>query len=307
MADETIEREFRVPSASRVTVRNIRGAVAVQPGESGVVKVQAVKHTETGNADRTEIEILQAADGAVRVETRFQRPGFQWLSWGQACKVTYTLQVPLACSVKAEGVSASVSAQELAGELDLSTVSGPISLADLSGALKVKSVSGRISGARLSGPLRLETVSGSVDLADSNLPNVDGSTVSGRTVVQTPLAAGPYRFRTVSGPVRLLVPPDTGCVIEASGVSSKVNTSLPATFSQKTGSHMRLELQGGGPEIRFQSVSGHLWVELPPDAVPEGRDPGPKRPVAPEDRMEVLERIARGELSVDDGLNALKA
>ena len=63
MAEETIERKFNVTGMAVLRVGNISGLVDVQPGEEGVIAVTAVKHTGSGDADRTQVEITQAEDG----------------------------------------------------------------------------------------------------------------------------------------------------------------------------------------------------------------------------------------------------
>ena len=317
--EELIEKTFRVPAPARLSLSNIRGSIEIQPGDDDIVNVTAVKHLGTGNPDRTEIEIRQVEDGSVSVETRFPEAGFKLFGWRQPCKVDYIVRVPHACSVKMSGVSCTASIRGLQGVFDLGTVSGPLSMADLTGRLRASGVSGSISGVRLSGPIQLENVSGSAELMESQLSVVVGSTVSGRIVLETPLAEGPYRFKTVSGAVRLIVPPETGCIVEGSGVSGRLKTSLPTTHSRRSGGHWCVELHGGGPEIRFSSVSGDLWL-VPPDGAAPVASPlvggtvagsqdvagvTPSVPSTAEDRLHILDRISRGELSVEDGLAAL--
>ena len=260
MSQETIEREFGVDVPARLLVTNIRGSVDVQPGEDGVVLVTAVKRLDTGDPDRTEIEIRQEEDGRVTVKTIYQENIWRLLGQQRPCKVDCTVRVPRACVLKASGVSSRTVVQGLEGEFDIETVSGRVILSDLSGSVKASSVSGRISGERLSGPTEFKSVSGKVALTESHLPTVTGSSVSGDFTLQTPLGKGPYRFKTVSGDVRLILPPETGCTVGFSSMSGRLKTSVPTMRSQRQRHKWYGELQGGGPEVHFNSMSGNLSV-----------------------------------------------
>lgn len=79
-------------------------------------------------------------------------------------------------------------------------------------------------------------------------------------VLQTPLGEGPYRFKTVSGNVRLILPPETGCTVGFRSMSGRLKTSLPTTRSRRQIGQSYAELQGGGPEVHFSSMSGNLSV-----------------------------------------------
>ena len=88
--------------------------------------------------------------------------------------------------------------------------------------------------------------------------------MSGDLLLETPLGEGPYRFKTMSGDVRLVLPPETGCSIGFSSMSGRLKTSLPVVRSQRQRRHWHAELQGGGPEVRFNSMSGSLSVMQSP-------------------------------------------
>jgi hypothetical protein len=260
MLQETIEREFSVVAPVRLRVKNIRGSVDVRPGDDGVATITAVKHLDTGDPDGTEIDIRQEEDGSLMVKTIFNKGFWQLFGRREPCKVDYVVRVPRTCFLKVGGVSSKTLVQGLEGEFYVNTVSGRVALSDLSGKIKVTSVSGKIVGERLDGPTDFESVSGKVHLIESNLPFATGSSVSGDLLLQTPLGEGPYGFKTVSGDVKLLLPPETGCTIGFSSMSGRLKTSLPTTRSQRWQHKRYTELQGGGPPIRFSSVSGNFSV-----------------------------------------------
>ena len=260
MSQETIERKFDVTTPAYLTVANIRGSVDVQSGDDGVVTVTAVKHLETGDADRTEIEIVQSEDGSVRVKTRFEEGVWRLFNLGRPCKVDYIVRVPRDCDLKVGCVSSKAAVQGLTGTFNVKTVSGRVTLKDLSGKIKATSVSGRILGERLSGPTEFKSVSGKVHLTESRLPVVSGSSVSGDLVLETSLIVGPYRLKTMSGDLKLVLPAEIGCTIGFNSVSGRLKTSLTTTRSKWQRHKWLADLQGGGPQVSFDSVSGDFSV-----------------------------------------------
>ncbi len=310
MSDETLQQVFTVSAPAKLRLGNIAGSVDIQPGESGVISVTAVKRAGKGDAEHTEVVMRQESDGAVVVETRWREGGWFFFHM-RPCNVDYTVRVPAACELDLDGVSNSASVQGLEGSLNCHTVSGNVSLEALKGSFKINSVSGDVCGQQLSGPLRLETVSGDVRLLDSQFDELKANTVSGNIILQTGLNAGPYRFETVSGDIRLTVPPDTRCSAELSTLSGHIATNLPSVTHRSNG-FRRAEIQGGGVRIKSHSVSGDVYVNssepIQPPAPPVA--PAPAMPDVPAQsqpvsRIEVLEGIERGEITVEEGLRLL--
>jgi len=323
MSDEIIEK-YDVGSPARLVISNVRGSVTIQPGEAGVINVKAAKH---GNFDsaRVAIEMVQDSDGTVRVETRSNDAFFGFLS--HPPRVDYTVQVPQGIHLEVSCVSSSLDVSALEGVFKLKTISGNVSLAKLSGPLKLGAVSGDITGSKLTGVLDLNTVSGRVHLTDSSFPSADASTVSGDLILQTPVAEGPYRFSSVSGSVRMLVPSDTRCNVELNSVSGSIRSSLPATVTN-TGHGLKVtQIQGGGTAVRLKSVSGGVSIETegtPATAVqttgPVDVSPIPPIPLIPStppiemtstppeqlSTSEILQRIERGEMTVDEAIKLMK-
>ena len=273
---ETIEKTFTVSSPARLNLSNIRGSVEIRSGEEGVIQVTAVKQTGSGDAKRTEVELTQAADGTVKVATHFPEAGWGWLIGSFPCRVDYEIRAPRRCSLKINGVSNETFAEgfegefsfnsvsgemtlrKLTGPVNAKTVSGAIELAELAGDMKINTVSGEISGKGLTGGLHLDTVSGRVSFEESSLPSAEATTVSGGMDLQTALGEGPYRFNSVSGDVRLMVPPETHCSAELHAISGKLSTKLPATSTVRQNGKQAIEVQGGGVKLYLNSVSGNL-------------------------------------------------
>ncbi len=307
MSEEIIERSFSVETPARLKLSNIRGKVDISPGDEDQISVTAVVYLNSGNADHTELDIHQDDDGMVVVETRHDKKN-SFLSFFKPCKVDYAVTVPKDCSVELSCVSSKARIQGLEGEFRFNTVSGSLEFADLVGQTKAVSVSGAIKGQNHSGILDGGTVSGKIRVMESQIPEMDISSVSGSIVVQTPLIDGPYVFRGVSGNVTMIVPEDAGCIARTKSVSGRIQTSLPITKDRRYGPRGLAEIQGGGPEVVYKSVSGSLKILISEDDIPQTvhvASPVGVHHHRKANRMGVLEEIERGEISVDDALGKL--
>jgi len=302
MSEDTLEKTLTVSSPARLKLSNICGSVEIRPGEDGEIQVTAVKRPHSGDAQRTEIEMSQEADGRVTVATHFPEGAWAWLFGSRPCCVDYTVRAPRHCSLTLNGVSSTLEAEGFAGEFSVNSVSGVVALRDLTGDLHLHTVSGEVSGERLSGALDLDAVSGDVELAASSLPAVHAKTISANVSLQTSLGTGPYTFNSVSGEVRLMLPPDARCTAELYSVSGDLTTVFPvSSYSHTVGSQI-VALQGGGVSLSMHSVSGDLSLDC------EGGLPAAEaQGLSAAERRELLERIERGELTVDEALARLRS
>jgi len=187
---ESIEKTFEVESPARLIVINIRGSIVIKPGNEGQIKINAIKHLDSGCPEETKIEISQNKNGEVCVTTQHTHNGF-WKS-GRPCKVDYQIYAPKACSVNLKTVSSSADVEGLEGDFKINSVSGMVKLSELSGSINAKNVSGKLLGENLSGPAKLETVSGEIRAEDSDFPSLNSTTVSGSAIIHTDLGDGPY-------------------------------------------------------------------------------------------------------------------
>lgn len=302
MTQETIEKAFPVTAPARLKLSNIRGSVQIEAGDDSQISISATKHLDSGDASRTEIVMAQAEDGKVTVETKFSEWWSAIFNFSKPCKVDYVVRVPHACAVEASVVSSTLSIQSIEGELKASTVSGDMTLKDIGGGLQISSVSGNVSGEGLTGKLNLSTVSGGVRLSGENLDLAKVTTVSGDIHIGTSRGEGPYSFQSVSGNVFLSINQEAGFTVKMHSVSGNLQTALPLSNRYRSGGTLNAEVGGGGIEITMNSVSGDLHLEAPGVSTPQ-----PQSQPDQVSRREVLEQIARGEMSVEEGVEKLKS
>lgn len=128
-------------------------------------------------------------------------------------------------------------------------------------------------------------------------------------LVSTP--QGHYHFHTVSGDVVLAVPPGTRSTAIGESVSGRVRSDLPASVERQGFGSWRATVNGGGVEIRFNSVSGDLILmtengrramEMASVLAAEAPPPSPEPPMT---TMDVLKAVESGQLSVEEALKQL--
>ena len=321
-----IEKTFQVEGKCEVDIRNINGTTQIESWEQPEVRILARKRAKSAQADEaTEIKIGQDGD-TIFAKTKVKSDG-DWLDWLSSkmrgpAKVDYYVKVPADCVVATSMVSGETSVTGIEGKLRLNTVSGDATLVSISGNISLNSVSGDIEATELTGDIRLNTVSGDIVIKGSDLTSLQGNTVSGDIRAETPLSGGKYSVSSVSGDVRLVVPPDTRCSAKLTTLSGELRTNLRHEALENKRTVKLFDINGGGVSLGISSVSGDLRITTE-DTGPEvaarprweaaeiqdvdGVADTPIAEVAPvATRMEILTAIESGDISVQEGLARLQ-
>jgi DUF4097 and DUF4098 domain-containing protein YvlB len=319
MTGEMIERSFPTHGKADLTLSNISGSVSLLPGEEDQIHVKAIKRHGNGNSKRTEIEMSQDEQGKVKIVTRHKEGILSFLSFSTPCDVDYEVKLPRQCQVHISGVSSEIEARDLQGELQFSTVSGNLVLKSLTHAISATTVSGNLEGQEIQGNFRLKSVSGDMRLSGMVAASVEASTVSGDLVLQGELMGGPYTLNTVSGNVRLELPEGGSCRAEHRSVSGDLRVNLPNAKSSRTAGLQTVEVGSGGPLIASRSISGDLLIHGPggesvaplaesqPQVDLHSHERESTQAFSAQERLAVLERISKGEITVEEGIKTLSS
>jgi DUF4097 and DUF4098 domain-containing protein YvlB len=307
--DERVEQTFSVGGDPILTLENVVGDIRISSWERPEIHVVAVQRGRS----KAEIEMRQDGDHLiVRTHDRWVESFLRWLGGDRPAIVDYTVEVPTTCRVNVSEVDGLVSLSGLRPEIHLSLVSGRAQVEALSGEIEISLVSARLEGRDLRGRAALKTVSGDINLAECQFDSLDVDTVSGQAQAATPLAPdGHYRFNSVSGDVVLAVPQETRTTAMGESVSGHVRSDLPASVERQGFGTWLAAINGGGVEVRFNSVSGDLcfttstpvpsMMEMPPTPVSAAAIP----PQPPMTTMDVLKAVEAGDMSVDEALKRL--
>ena len=311
MSQETFEKTFTVQDTPEVSIHNVRGSVTVKTGSNDTVSVTAVKQSDTGSTEDTKVTMTQE-NNTISLAAKFENSVSRLFNLGtrKPCRVDFTVTVPASCTLTIRCVSSSTSVEDLNGQVAIQTVSGPVSLHRITGSLAIKTVSGSISASQIHTDIAFNSVSGDLDLHDSDIQKLSMKTVSGDVKLKTPLHPdGDYHIHTISGDVKWESPGDSpSASVLVSSISGQVYTRNAQAHTKKRSgaSKKRVDLYGGGVPIHFKSISGDISFEFP-QARSSSETSAPSQAQEPQhDTLDLLEKVARGELSVDNAVQEMK-
>lgn len=329
---DTIEEHFTFKGTPKLRVRNVSGETSITvAGASGEIRVVARKRVSASSEDRAKrllknLEVRMEKRGdELLVEPHLYEQERGWLDLfrGKRFRVDFDITVPAECAVDAQTVSGDLSVEGIRGPLEIQTVSGDVRLEDVQGPMRVKSVSGDVDCRHCVGHLEGNTVSGDVMVAAARLRSSQLHTVSGDIQIEGRLdPRKEHRFKTISGDVALALA-EADATIEYRTASGDVECELPARIVRRGKKEYSVVVGAGDGNVDVKTVSGDLTVRStsapgPDDAQPDEPMPD-EAPTADVERTQpmdmssreevrsVLERLARGELGVDDAAAALDA
>ena len=327
--DQTVEKTFTVEGMPRLRVQNVSGETAIRVGEPGQVRVVARKRVKGGSADRAkrllenvEVRIEQKGND-IFVEPHLYEQERTWLDLfrGKRFRVDFEITVPRETAVNAQTVSGDLDLNGTRGPARVESVSGDVNIADLQGPMRIKSVSGDVQCTDYVGVVEGSSVSGDVDIR-GRVRACELHTVSGDISVDLdPDVSRESRLKTISGDVEvgLLT---SSCVCEYHTASGDLECDEPARIIREGRKDRTVIIGDGRSHLTVKTVSGDLTIKPASSSVREepvaaqdasepeaeaqsesDRDPERTAPMAPPAAAKVrdlLERLARGEVSVDE-------
>ena len=327
-ASEVVEKRFEVSGMPRLRVGNVSGETDITVGPSNEVFIRARKRVHGWSEERArrllenvEIRMEQSGEEIV-VEPRLFQQERGWLDLfrGGRVAVDFDIRVPRETNIDANTVSGDLAVTGTRGQHEVRSVSGDVTIEDVQGPMQVRSVSGDINVTGFAGRVEANSVSGEIEFSRSKVKMPDVVTVSGDVAIDAvtlPDNDGESRLKTVSGDIEVVIA-EANAEVGYNTVSGDAIVEVNARV-EKTGKRDRKILIGeGGPRIRVKSVSGDLKVARSHDDGVEAEEheaaeampmaaPAAERPQPSAAAREILERVARGELSVDDAASALDA
>ena len=156
------------------------------------------------------------------------------------------------------------------GDVTIATASGDAFVGSVVEALDVKTASGRLEVEKCTGPLRVRTASGRVhvvtatreasiatasgDIVVENATgDVNAKTASGRIAIER-FDGDLCSVKTVSGRVRVGVPPDRTVQVDLQSLSGRID--LPSEPTQNSGSGRQIR-------VKAKTVSGNISIATP--------------------------------------------
>src|SRR5207247_4779428 len=257
-------------------------------------------------------------------ETHAYEQERSWLEMfrGQRFRVDFDITVPRECADDAQTVSGDMEVQGTRGPMRLESVSGDVSIGDAQGPMRVKRVSGDVEVTDYVGILEGSAVSGDVSIR-GRVRSCELHTVSGDISVDLdPDPSGrESRLKTISGDVEIgLIA--ASCTCDYHTASGDLECDEPARIIREGRKDRMVIIGEGAGRLHVKTVSGDLTIkpassslaEEPTaarasaarDSEAESRteaDPERTTPMTPPASARVrdlLERLARGEVTVDE-------
>jgi DUF4097 and DUF4098 domain-containing protein YvlB len=328
--DQTVEKTFTVDGMPRLRVQNVSGETAIRVGEPGQVRVVARKRVKGGSADRAkrllenvEVRIEQKGND-IFVEPHLYEQERSWLDLfrGKRFRVDFEISVPRETAVNAQTVSGDLDLNGTRGPARLESVSGDVNIENLQGPMRIKSVSGDVQCTDYVGSVEGSSVSGDVDIR-GRVRACELHTVSGDISIDLEPEVGgrESRLKTISGDVEVGLITST-CVCDYHTASGDLECEVPARVMREGRKDRTVVIGDGRSRLSVRTVSGDLTIrpasssvreepvaaQEPMEAEDQGesdtdRDPERTAPMAPPATAKVrdlLDRLARGEVSVDE-------
>ena len=328
--DQTVDKTFKVDGMPRLRVQNVSGETAVRVGDDGQVRVIARKRVKGGSADRAkrllenvEVRIEQKGND-IFVEPHLYEQERSWLDLfrGKRFRVDFEITVPRETAVNAQTVSGDLDLNGTRGPARVESVSGDVNIEDVQGPMRIKSVSGDVQCTDYVGSVEGSSVSGDVDIR-GRVHACELHTVSGDISVDLEPEVGgrESRLKTISGDVEvgLLT---SSCICEYHTASGNLEVEAHARIMREGRKDRTVIIGDGQSRLLVKTVSGDLTIKTASSSVAEepvaahesmesepeteteaGQDPERTAPMAPPATAKVrdlLERLARGEVSVDE-------
>lgn len=268
--ERNVEKSFTVQAGGKLHIETQGGAVHVERGGDGVVKVTArerIRADSDAEADdilkKLDLTIEQSGnDVSASSKYESQPLGIHWGSWPPV-QVDFIVTVPasfgtdlhtsgggitvgdLDAPVFARTSGGGIKLGKIGANIDAHTSGGSVSLESSTGEVKLRTSGGNITVGRVDGPASLETSGGSI-----------------RAGVKGPLK-NDCVLSTSGGSVKVTVDKTAAFQLDASTSGGSVDAGgLTITLEKSDRHRSRLagSVNGGGPLLKLRSSGGNIDV-----------------------------------------------
>ena len=277
--DPFITKTFNL-SSGELFVSTSGGSIKVEGGKSNSVKVEMyVKSNKHSDSKLREIleedyEIRIEKSGS-RIEAVANRVGKNW-SWN-GISISFVIYTPekFACdlntsggSLKISGVSAnhhelktsggSITADDMAGDLEARTSGGSITVNDFVGELNARTSGGSIKISDIKGDIDVSTSGGGIRIDDAE-GAVHATTSGGSINADMSRLEDQLVLKTSGGSVHATIPSGLGLDLDLRG--NRVNTSLNNFSGESKSDRVKGTVNGGGIVVQLATSGGSVNLD----------------------------------------------
>jgi len=226
----------RIPDGRWIRVRNLNGAILVEPGSGDRVEVTGTKQWRRGDPETVHFEVQKFGPGGESVVicalwgTRSSCDENSYESHGD--KSTRNNDVSVEFRVKVpRGVRVGVY-----------TINGGVTVDGATNEVEANTVNGSVEAATTGGPINATTVNGSVRVRIGRFTGDDDMS-----------------FSTVNGSVTAEFGGDIDADVDLGTVNGRFFTDYPVTVSGRLDPrHLKARIGRGGPRIKLSTVNGNV-------------------------------------------------
>ncbi len=272
LADKEVKESGPASATGIVMIENISGSIVVVGWDKAEIKVEG---TLTGDIEELKFKTDKKKS---RIEVVY--PKDKKNIKGEANLV---INVPRACRLEVECISAFIEVSKVTGLVDVSSISGDVTVTgeceeleaeSISGdvfidggapEVEIGSISGKVTARGKASEIDAQTVSGSIDLDFDTFLNLNVESVAGDATVKGGLAGdGSFSLELHSGDLTLTVPGNVSADFEIETFSGEIDNAF-GQKSRKTskytpGRELEFTVGGGDARVRINTFSGDVVI-----------------------------------------------
>ena len=257
------EAKLDIASGGTLNVINGCGSVILHSGSGHQIVVSYTIHSAKVEVDQNSTNNKQ------RVELRTHALPDQKPTEEEA-KVDYEITVPAGVSVNVSTTSAPITAENLSGDVGLSSETGQISISNVAKShLRVRSMTAPVILKDITlTRVDIQSTSGGVTLNNVTGQRIAAATTSGDITYRGDCSGGgDYLLTTHSGAINMTLPPTASVDLTARSTTGSVDNAFPLeekhhnTFTPQQGRSFAGTSNSGSSSVELQSFSGKIRVK----------------------------------------------
>lgn len=266
-----------LPGVAALKVRLVSGSVAILAGE---------------DAPSLDVASLTGQPLLVTHEAGILTITYEDLQWDglkgwlhpQRHSVDVTVTVPAGCPTQLGVVNASAIVSGISASISAKSVSGDITLDGVTGNVDAKTVSGDLEARGIDGEVAFNSVSGGLTLASGVVSKLAAKTVSGQVTADIDLRDGTgVKVSTVSGDVAVRVPASVSARVDLKSTSGRVRSGFDGMLSPRPSrgpTVLSATIGSGSADLTMSSMTGDVTLLARAEPPAPGQPPAPE-PAAP--------------------------
>ena len=270
-------RTLDLPDIAAFRIRVVSGSVAVlasqDPPSLDVASLTGQPLLVTHEAGILTITYEDLQPGGLR----------GWLHPNQH-SADVTVTVPADCPTQLGVVNASALVSGISASISAKSVSGDITLDGVTGNVDAKTVSGDVEARGIDGEVAFNSVSGGLTLAGGAVSKLAAKTVSGQVTADIELRdGGGLKVSTVSGDVAVRVPASASARVDLKSASGRVRSSFDGMTAApgRRPTVMSATIGSGSADLTVSSMTGDVTLLARVEPPAPGEKPAASEPAAP--------------------------